>query len=71
MGYYSKEYVYKIAAMMGINNKLDIFQTNNEIAEKVIKKIRNPKLSERDKTVGFTIYLWRKWDDYLKKLVEE
>lgn len=71
MGYYSKAYVYKIAAMMGINNKLDIFQTNNEIAEKVIEKIRNPELSDREKTVGFTIYLWRKWDDYLKILVEE
>ena len=59
MGYYSKAYVYKIAAMMGINNKLDIFQTNNEIAEKVIEKIRNPELSEREKTVGFTIYLWQ------------
>lgn len=71
MGYYSKAYVYKIAAMLGINNKLDIFQTNHEIAEKVIKKIGNPELSERDKTVGFTIYIWRKWDVYLKKSVEE
>ncbi len=71
VGCYSKEYVYKIAAMLGINNKLDIFQTNHEIAETVTKKISNPELSERDKTVGFTIYLWHKWDDYLKKLVKE
>ncbi|PKO01663.1 MAG: hypothetical protein CVU43_11805 [Chloroflexi bacterium HGW-Chloroflexi-5] len=69
MGYYSKAYVYKIAAMMGISNTSDVFQTNHEIAEKVIKKIRDAELSERDKTVGFTIYLWRKWDDYLKKSV--
>jgi len=69
MGYYSKAYVYKIAAMMGISNTSDVFQTNHEIAEKVIKKIRDAELSERDKTVGFTIYLWRKWDVYLKKSV--
>ncbi len=41
MGYYSKAYVYKIAAMMGISNTSDVFQTNHEIAEKVIKKIRD------------------------------
>lgn len=70
MGYYSKAYVYKIAAMLGISKTLDVFQTNHEIAEKVIKKISNPELSERDKTVGFTVYLWHKWDDYLKKTVE-
>ena len=70
MGYYSKAYIYKIAAMLGISNTLDVFQTNHEIAEKVIKKISNPELSERDKSVGFTIYLWRKWNDYLKKSVE-
>ena len=69
MGYYSKAYIYKIAAMLGISNTLDVFQTNHEIAKKVIEKISNPELSERDKTVGFTIYLWHKWDDYLKKSV--
>lgn len=69
MGYYSKAYIEKIAAMLGISNTLDVFQTNHEIAKKVIEKISNPELSGRDKTVGFTIYLWRKWDDYLKKSV--
>lgn len=70
MGYYSKAYIYKIAAMLGISNTLDVFQTNHEIARKVIEKISNPELSEREKNVGFTIYLWRKWDNYLKKSVE-
>lgn len=70
MGYYSEPYIYKIAAMLGISNTLDVFQTNHEIANKVIEKINNPELSKRDKSVGFTIYLWRKWDDYLKKSVE-
>ena len=70
MGYYSRAYIYKIAAMLGIGNTLDVFQTNHEIAEKVIQKINNSELSEGDKTVGFTIYLWRKWDNYLKKVVD-
>jgi hypothetical protein len=71
MGYYSRAYIYKIAAMLGISNILDVFQTNHEIANKVIEKISNPELSGRDKTVGFTIYLWRKWDDYLKNQSSE
>lgn len=70
MGYYSKAYIYKIAAMLGIGKTLDVFQTNHEIAQKVKQEIKNPLFSEKDKTVGFTIYLWRKWDNYLKKVVD-
>jgi hypothetical protein len=70
IGYYSKRYIYKISAMLGINNASDVFQANNAVADRVINGINNSELSQKDKTVGFTIYLWRKWDEYLKKAVE-
>lgn len=69
IGYYSSGYVSKISAMLGINTHADVYQTNHTIAKKVAEKITNPKLSAIDKNVGFTIYLYDEWNDYIKKSV--
>lgn len=69
-GYYSSEYIYKIAAILNINSSVDVFLTNNAIASKVKESMLDIDITDTDKTVGFTIYLWSsEWDDYLKKTV--
>lgn len=68
-GYYSKDYVSKIAAMVGLNINADVYQTNHTISQKVVEKIANPKLSAIDKNVGFGLYLYNEWNDYIRKSV--
>ena len=69
IGYYTTEYVSKIAAMLGIKMNADVFQTNHEIAQKVDDKITDSQYSEAEKNIGFTIYLYDNWNDYIRKSV--
>ncbi|GEM_PF-3145842 len=69
IGYYSSAYIEKIAAMIGLNIAADVYRSNAIIADRVKEKIIIPKLTPMEKTVGFTIYLWDEWDDYIYQAV--
>lgn len=68
-GYYAQDYVEKIAAMLNISSGGDVFFINNLITSNVLNALSKTGNSAEHNSMGFTVYLWHVWNDYIRKSV--